>query len=759
MRAALIGPELEENLALRYLHAAAVAAGHEAKILDFHDEAQISELVKRIVAWQPEVVGLSMVFTARAREYVRLAEALRKAGFGGHITAGGHFASFNAERLITDCPAIDSVLHGEGEQALPNLMARLDRPWETPGITCRDMAGQIVSNPVPPPVDDLDSLPFPTRSSTFYDYIGLPIADVLSGRGCFADCDFCSINAWHRRIGGRRFRQRSVQNLATEMTQLYHRHGVRIFNFHDDNFFLPGERQNVERFTAIRDALLQRGVGRIAIQVKARPDTVEPESMAILKEIGLFRVFLGVESNAVAGLKALGRGIDRDSNHRAVRLLKDMDLHVTFNLLIFEPECSIEDILDNVRFMREQADVPLNFCRTEVYAGTKLESRLRAAGRLEGDYFGYGYTMTDPRSQLVYELFRRVFTPRNFHYDGTNLKAMSLDYHFHLLRRFYPSQAGHGLRQAVKGLIGELNANNADLMERICQFVEEGRSADSRVVGEFGHELSVQREAFDQQIYPRFEGLIAHIRRLPIAGRSRRRGWPGSAVAGVALLATVLNMHCPEMAPCEMAPAPTTPPPPPPATTQPKSSVEPMESVWFVSHATEMAPAGTKRSKDWAMSEMIARPLAETKPAGAKPGMPATSSAPAASRPAGSQPSTQPAVANLSANDVEVVEEFLAMDRNRWLLGGIAEMHGMVGKTVKVDLEMTSSGKVAKLVISLPKDENVQFQRDLGWAIQSWSIPELKKAGRCTVEIKFADPDTVINPETHIFEMAPRDTR
>ena len=36
--------------------------------------------------------------------------------------------------------------------------------------------------------------------------------------------------------GGRRFRFRSVENILEEVKELYFKHGVRIFNFQDDNF-------------------------------------------------------------------------------------------------------------------------------------------------------------------------------------------------------------------------------------------------------------------------------------------------------------------------------------------------------------------------------------------------------------------------------------------------------------------------------------------------------------------------------------------
>ena len=76
-------------------------------------------------------------------------------------------------------------------------------------------------------------------------------------------------------------------------------------------------------------------VGEIALQVKARPDSVTEPVIAALAQLGLFRVFLGVESNAVVGLVTLGRGITCDQNHRALAILREQEIHTCFNLLIF----------------------------------------------------------------------------------------------------------------------------------------------------------------------------------------------------------------------------------------------------------------------------------------------------------------------------------------------------------------------------------------------------------------------------------------
>jgi hypothetical protein len=83
MRVALIGPELEENLGLRYMAASLEQAGHAATIIPFNEEADTASVIGQVGSWAPQILGLSMVFTSRAREFCRLARALREAGRNG----------------------------------------------------------------------------------------------------------------------------------------------------------------------------------------------------------------------------------------------------------------------------------------------------------------------------------------------------------------------------------------------------------------------------------------------------------------------------------------------------------------------------------------------------------------------------------------------------------------------------------------------------------------------------------------------------
>ena len=555
MKIALVGPELEENLALRYIDAALREVGHQPHIFDFHAAEQLAEVAAAIVELDPEVVGLSLMFTARSRDFVALAQQLRHLGYSGHITGGGHFASFHAERLLLDYPALDTIVHGEGESAMVELLDRLDDLERVAGVSWRAADGTVHFNGFRPNERDLDARPTPTRPAVLHRYLGYPIASLLAGRGCYANCNFCSINAWHRQNGGPRFRQRAVSAIAGEMAELYHCHGVRIFNFQDDQFFLPGEAANLARLTELARELERQRVDEVALQVKARPDSLTLPVLTQLKQMGLFRVFLGVESNADSGLVTLGRNIVREQNQRALDMLRQVDVHTCFNLLIFDPEAELGGIRQNIAFMREQTYFPLNFCRVEVYAGTEIERRLREQDRLIGDYHGYTYLIDNPRVQQAYEMFREVFTPRNFLVEGMNHQTMRVDYYFHLLRHFHPDLAGSALRKQTKALVAELNTNNAELLEAICDFVDGSRAPSALEVEARTQALSLSRIGFDEAMRPRVEQLLATMRGLSEQARRPRSVSRVVVMAAAGLVASTLSCgspqdtHMAEMAP------------------------------------------------------------------------------------------------------------------------------------------------------------------------------------------------------------------
>ncbi len=484
MRVALVGAELEENLGLRYMVSALARGGHDAIVVPFNGKLETRDSAQRVLDFGADIAGLSMVFTGRAREFCALAEVLREAGFAGHIIAGGHFASFNAERLLQGFPAFDSVGLGEGEEIICQLADHLDDYTGVAGLCFRRGDGSVQTNPSAGNPDDLDALAFPQRRP-FHTYFGKPIASLLTSRGCWRNCAFCSINAWYKKGGGRKFRVRSVESVVAEMSELYHSSGVRIFNMQDDNFFLPKPAEALARFEALRDGLKAGGVEGIAIAVKARPDSITRDSIAVLDELGLFRVFLGVENASANGLRNLNRRCEVEQIHSALRILNDYDIHIAYNLLMFEPDTTMDDIVTNLRFMERNVENPQNFCRAEAYAGTGLERKLRADDMLLGDYFGYDYRLKDPRCEAFHQIANYAFFDRNFNDNGLHYFNMQVDFYFQLLRRFHPHVLTETVRAAVRNFIKRTNLDTYQWLSGIYDWVLDADVADLGQVRSF----------------------------------------------------------------------------------------------------------------------------------------------------------------------------------------------------------------------------------------------------------------------------------
>jgi hypothetical protein len=234
----------------------------------------------------------------------------------------------------------------------------------------------------------------------------------------------------------------------------------------------------------------------IAIAVKARPDSITRESIHELDALGLFRVFLGVENASEHGLSNLNRQCSVASVLDALEILNDFGVHVAYNLLMFEPETTMEDVRINLRFMERHIENPYNFCRAEAYAGTGLEAKLVPEGRLLGDYFGFDYRIRDPRVEAMHQVTNYAFFNRNFSDYGLHYFNMQVDFYFQLLRRFHPELLTETLRSAVRNFIKLTNLDTYECFCRIFDFVATADPLDQPRLHAFASEM---RERVDER--------------------------------------------------------------------------------------------------------------------------------------------------------------------------------------------------------------------------------------------------------------------
>ena len=496
MRVLLVGPDREENLSVRYLSASLMASGFKAELARFNDPDDEPAVVEAAAGC--DIVGLSMCFQARAREFLSLAQRLRRADPGVLLVAGGHFASCAAEELLRHNPAIDLVAIHEGERTIVEIAAwraRGSGPLSAiRGIAYREGA-QVAFSPSRPIVENLDSLPTPDRRGPVHLLAGVPAAYLFGSRGCLGSCDYCCISTLHALAPGRRFRQRDPERIAEEMADLYHGRGARLFMFHDDNFLVPSEALNHQRLDAFERAFRRQGLDGIALFMKCRPGDATRDILARLQDMGLVRLFIGVEASTARGYASLGRRQAVEESERALRACSELGISAQYTMLAFHPDATLGTIRSDIRFMREHVDQPLNFGRVELHAGTPLERRMIDAGLARGDYLARGYSLVDPAADLACALWKLVSRERCTGEDGLLNNAIMLDFLSAVMRRFYPRARVQRLADDIEAWRLRVSGSSLEVLERIVDWVEAAPDPrDARLPG-FLRELATEEDA------------------------------------------------------------------------------------------------------------------------------------------------------------------------------------------------------------------------------------------------------------------------
>lgn len=453
MRAVLVGPIQQENLALGYLASYARAKGHEVSIVAYGDRKDLEPTVERVLAMRPELVGLGIAFQNNVDDYVLLLRALRERGYRGHLTCGGHVGTFCWRELMSEVPQLDSVVRHDGEETLVEMLDALGRgesPRGLAGVVWRE-GDRVVCGPARAASVDLDALPWPYRSPEPYVVGGVVVDFMLTARGCAGTCSYCSIAAYTAEQA-KPFRLRSPEAVANEIAFAYHERRARAFFVQDDLFVLRSERQAVARMRKIGDAVRARGVRDAVFWIKGRPECISPAVATAAREMGALHMSLGVENASAARLRYLGRTHLPSHNEAAIEACRGAGIVPSFNFMLFDPDCSLDDVATTLDLAERNPDLPWNVCRTEIYSGTALRARLAGEGRLQGTWRSWGYRMRDPRAELMFRILRVSHHERAFAMDSLLNRMISLSFARQLHEHFFPSNATTALGRAIADL-------------------------------------------------------------------------------------------------------------------------------------------------------------------------------------------------------------------------------------------------------------------------------------------------------------------
>ena len=240
---------------------------------------------------------------------------------------GGYFPTFHYPAILKEWN-IDSVVLGEGDLTIVQLarsVLRNQEDWKNiPGLAYNSK-GKIIANNRPR-LTPLEILPHPARDNLSqvkeqYESFG---AIVTTSRGCPYSCSFCQISKFYQEGGKPTRRVRKLEDVADELSELKQEFAPDWFFFGDDVFIGP-RREDKKYARQLAKLITEAGIG-IPFYFMTRVETVERTLFSELKEAGLFRVQLGVESFVDSQLRRYRKSTTRRKNLEAIQTLKSLGI-------------------------------------------------------------------------------------------------------------------------------------------------------------------------------------------------------------------------------------------------------------------------------------------------------------------------------------------------------------------------------------------------------------------------------------------------
>ncbi|MBI4795281.1 MAG: B12-binding domain-containing radical SAM protein [Deltaproteobacteria bacterium] len=355
---------------------------------------EISAPDYRSLDFHPDLVCISSITSTAPRAY-ELSDYYRQQGVP--VVMGGAHPSFVVQESLEHA---DYVICGEGDEALPELVAALNAGGDLAAVqNLAFMEGETLrQNPWRPLVENLDDLPIPN-----YEVVhgwnarrGRRYTAIATSRGCPFNCRFCAVI----KLFGRKYRYNSVDRVLAEIRQ----NAVKAHHvfFCDDNF--TADR---ERIKELCQRILQEKLKfewSAQVRVEAAKDE---ELMELMARAGCYCVFVGLESINPATLKLYNKSQTVEGIKDCVINFHRHGIRVHGMFVFGSEEDHYQVIRDTVKFSRDLDLDSLQYLILTPIPGTPVYQELEAQNRIfchDWSHYDGHHAVFQPRQLTAYEL-------------------------------------------------------------------------------------------------------------------------------------------------------------------------------------------------------------------------------------------------------------------------------------------------------------------------------------------------------------------
>ena len=384
---------IDEPLGLGYLAAYLRKYGYEVQIFDaFALGAKHSEKIdndyymyglsmrdiKQVVREaKPDVVGITSMYTLHSKGVHETARAVKEVFPDVPVIVGGSHASVLIDWVLND-KNIDLVVMGEGEETLLDVVRHVESGRNIRNIngTALRNDGKVIMNKPRPFIENLDIVPFPARdlmpmglylNDWYRTKMSMrpPRANLVSSRGCFGQCVFCSVHNVFRHV----WRGRSSENVLDEIEILKKEYHIGEIAFQDDNISM-----NPQRMEEICDGIIDRKLNiRWCTPNGIAIWTLNEKLIDKMKESGCYKLTFGIESGCLETQKFIRKSqINLDRAKEIIKYCNKKGIWTHSAFIIGFPYETLGQIYETINYAVSTDLDMATFWISTPYPGTDL---------------------------------------------------------------------------------------------------------------------------------------------------------------------------------------------------------------------------------------------------------------------------------------------------------------------------------------------------------------------------------------------------
>jgi hopanoid biosynthesis associated radical SAM protein HpnJ len=332
--------------------------------------------IEQTVAMAPDF-ELLVLFTSTPGFHVdvKMAEMMKDANPKLKVAFVGPPVTVEPEKTLRSTNAIDFVVRREFDQQI--VAYATGTPLEElPGVSYRKNGG-IVNNPDGPVIENLDSLPWVTKTYkrdldiTRYNvpFLLNPFLSFYTSRGCPAMCTFC---LWPQTHSGHRWRLRSSDDVAAEV-----RYALEAFPnlkeiFFDDDTFNYQKARTIELCSKLKPL-------KFTWSCTSRV-TTDYDTLKAMKEAGCRLLIVGYESGDRQILKNIKKGATVEMAQRFTANCKKLGLLIHGDFIVGLPGETRESIRTTIDFAKRLDNETIQVSIAHPYPGTEFYSHAEKNG-------------------------------------------------------------------------------------------------------------------------------------------------------------------------------------------------------------------------------------------------------------------------------------------------------------------------------------------------------------------------------------------